>query len=237
MSGSEALDTGLARLAAALGVEVGDSSLWRRALTHSSWVHEHPEDGPDYERLEFLGDALLAAAAADILVESRPDADEGELSFLRSWIVRRDQLADWASTLPVEGLLRLGRGASRLDDAGRRSILADVAEALLAVVHREGGYEAVRRVVAGGPAANVPDYDSARAEHEPKSVLQERLAATGQGAPVYELVGREDEGFRVRVRWGATGNAVAEGRNRREAESAAARRALDTLDRVAEARA
>lgn len=237
MSGPAGRSAGLDDLAAALGVEVGDPSLWRRALTHSSWVHEHPEDGPDYERLEFLGDALLAAAAADILVELRPDASEGELSFLRSWIVRRDRLADWASTLPIDGLLRLGRGASRLDQAGRRRILADVAEAILAVVHCEGGYEAVRRVVAGGPAANIPDYDSARAEHEPKSVLQERLAASGLGAPVYELLGRDDESFRVRVRWGATGNAVAEGRNRREAESAAARRALDTLDRIADARA
>ena len=229
---SAALD----QLAAALGVRVLDAGRWREALTHSSWVHEHPGAGRDYERLEFLGDALLAAATAQVLMELRPTASEGELSFLRSLVVRRDNLADWASRLPLEPCLRLGKGAARLGAAGRASILADVAEALLAVVHLEHGWEALVAAVAAGPAADIPDYEVARLEYEPKSVLQERLVAAGQGTPQYDVVEHTDDGFHVRVRWGALGSAAAHGRNRREAESAAARRALDTLERIAEAR-
>lgn len=223
-------------LAAALGVAMVDPARWQEALTHSSWVHENPGEGRDYERLEFLGDALLAAAAAELLVSMRPHAGEGELSFLRSLIVRRDNLAAWGERLPLAACLRLGRGAAKLEAAGRASILADVVEALLAVVHLEHGWDALMAVVAAGPAAEVPEYQAARQAFEPKSVLQERLAAAGQGAPRYEVVEHTDSGFHVRVRWGTAGNAAAEGRNRREAESAAASRALDTLDRLLEAR-
>ncbi len=235
---SEGVDetTALNHVAAALGVRVLDASRWREALTHSSWAHEHPGEGRDYERLEFLGDALLAAAAAQVLMQLRPAASEGELSFLRSLVVRRENLAAWAARLPLVPCLRLGRGAARLGAAGRASILADVAEALLAVVHLEHGWTALVAAVAAGPAADIPDYEVARLEHEPKSVLQERLVASGQGAPQYEVLERAEDGFHVRVRWGSSGSAAAQGRNRREAESAAARRALDTLERIAEAR-
>lgn len=218
-------------VAAFWGLDAHDLALWQRALTHRSWVHEHPDEADgDYERLEFLGDALLSAAIAGLLLEERPAAGEGELSFLRSVLVRGEHLSTWLLETPAAESIRLGRGAQQLDEAGLSTIRADVAEALLAVVYLEHGWEALVRVVREGPARTIPDHGTARAIREPKSVLQERLAAMGEAPPRYTPIAQDEQGFQVRVHYAGT-HALGAGRNRREAESAAARRALDTLER------
>lgn len=216
-------------LAAALGVEIGDTALWLSALTHPSFTHEHPDAGHSYERLEFLGDALIGAAAAEILYDKCATSPPGELTFLRSVLVRRERLAEWAKTLPLRELVRFGKGAQRLDEQGLDTALADVAEALVAVIYLERGAETVRDVVRRGIARVIPSYAEARLQFEPKNVLQERLAAQGIESPSYKVVEDAPDAVTVEVGWRG-GSARGTARSKREASVIAARAAVDALD-------
>jgi ribonuclease III len=137
----------------------------------------------DYERLEFLGDAVLDLAVAHLLLDKNPDAREGELSKMRAALVNTVSLAQVSRSLNLGPLVRLSRGELANGGADRPSILADVFEALMGAIYREGGYEAAHqtvRVLFSDLIANVEPRD-------PKTELQEVLHALGEPAPVYLL--------------------------------------------------
>lgn len=198
--------------------------LLRASLTHDSYANEH--GGESNERLEFLGDAVLDLAVADILFRIHPDRDEGELSRLRAVTVSRPVLAEVAAGLELGELLFLGKGADEGGARGRPSVLAGALEAVVGAVFLCHGYPAARalaeellgpRIVAHG-TDGAPDY---------KSLLQE-LGQTRFGElPHYEVVSTEGpehkKVFAVRVSLPA-GEAVGRGRSKKEAEQAAAKR-------------
>jgi ribonuclease-3 len=201
--------------------------LLRLALTHRS--HGRPNN----ERLEFLGDALVNLAVAEMLFEAHPRADEGELSRLRASLVSGTALAERARGIGLGDDLLLGPGELKSGGFRRDSILADAFEAVVAAVYLDGGYDACRTLLrdmfAEGVNAGEP------AQKDAKTRLQEWLQAQGYPLPHYELLASHGEEhartFDVACVLSEPEPARFEGSgsSRRAAEQVAAESALDAL--------
>lgn len=167
-----------------LGHSFADAGLLRRALSHRSWSAEHPGD-PDNERLEFLGDAVLGWAVADLVYRRFADLAEGALSDLRKSVVNANALADVAAELDVGSHLLLGRGEDAAGGREKVSILSDAMEAIIGAVYLDGGGSAafglVSRLFADRLDAVVDRLD--RLDH--KTALQEIVVKLGRSAPAY----------------------------------------------------
>lgn len=199
-----------------------DPELLTRALTHRS------HGGPHYERLEFLGDGLLNGIIADLLYRRRPHAPEGDLSRLRSRLVRDTTLAEIATELGLGDRLRLGPGELRSGGHQRQSILADVLEALIGAIYLDGGFGAAREVVLALFDQREQALPSAERLKDPKTRLQELLQADGQLLPEYRVVAESGadhcKRFEVECSVGGLMTPVrAAAGSRRKAEQAAAR--------------
>jgi RNAse III (EC 3.1.26.3) len=221
-------DGALARLQRALGHQFSDPDLFLRALTHRS------AGAPHYERLEFLGDAVLNLAAAEMVCEAYPTAGEGDLSRVRAVLVRESTLAELALELQLGELLRLGGGELKSGGFRRRSILADVVEALIAAVHLDGGAEASRALCRRLLAERLAAIDDPSRLKDAKTRLQEWQQARGAPLPVYDLLdarGPEHRRiFRVRCRLDEATETEAEGNSRRDAEQNAAALHLQRIE-------
>lgn len=131
-----------------LGIAFRDITLLEQALTHRSFLNERPEeDLDDYERLEFLGDAILEFITGDMLFRRFPELDEGELTRIRSSLVRTESLADLARTIDLGQYLRMGKGESRNGGRDRDSTLCRAFEALIGAIYLDQGIEAVKTIV------------------------------------------------------------------------------------------
>lgn len=210
------------------GYRFSDASLLERALTHRSAA------GRNNERLEFLGDAVLDCVISDVLLAMRPASEEGELSRLRSRLVRDRALADIAQEHGLGTHLKLGSGEMKSGGHRRDSILADALEALIGAVFRDGGYAEADRVVRRLYAPRLEDLPAGDSLKDPKTRLQEWLQARGLPLPEYELVAASGPAhrqvFEVRCRVAEPAREeLATGSSRREAEQAAARLLLATL--------
>ena len=211
-----------------------DRSLPVQALTHPSYLHEvSGGDGGDYQRLEFLGDAVLGLLLAEMLYERYPDWDEGDLSQLRSRLAGQDVLADRARSLGIGIFILLGRGEEQTAGREKDSILADVLEALIAALFRDGGLQAARTLVERlfeGLAAAPETLELGR---DSKSELQEYLSSSGCPLPEYRLVEESgpphDRLFIFQILVGDKIVGVGRGKSKKIAQQAAAAGALDTL--------
>jgi len=202
-----------------------DASLLERALTHRSFGTRH------YERLEFLGDGLLNAIVAERLFLERPHASEGDLSRLRSRLVRDATLAEIAQELDLGSVLRLGQGELRSGGFLRESILADVVEAIIGAVYLDGGFKAAQRVVNALIATRLDELPDAEQLKDPKTRLQELLQAHGYELPVYTVLSESgaDHAKQFLVQCAVDGlidPVTAQAASRRKAEQASARKAF-----------
>jgi ribonuclease-3 len=203
-----------------LGYTPRDGGLFERALTHRS------AGTPNNERLEFLGDAVLGLITAQYLCEQFEDADEGQLSRLRSRIVSGDSLAQVAAALGLSEWLVLGPGEHKSGGAGRQSILADALEALCGAIYLDGGLAAARSVMLRLLAPTL-QLNSPLPLKDPKTRLQELLQARGLALPHYLVDSVEGalhaQVFRVTCEvQPLAATASARGSSRRRAEQAAA---------------
>lgn len=155
----------------------------RVAMTHRSFQPEVPNN----ETLEFLGDAVLALAMADLLMRRFPAAREGELSKLRAGLVNAETLAQKARALDLGRWLRLGKGEEKSGGRDKESILAAAYEAVLGAVYLDGGFEAARRVLEMHFAVDLTSESSAGLR-DYKTRLQELTQRLFRATPVYELV-------------------------------------------------
>jgi ribonuclease III len=158
-----------------------DRSLLSMALTHRSALGV--KERADYERLEFLGDAVLDLGVAHLLSDLHPEAREGELSKMRAALVNTQSLANIARELELHTFIKLGRGEHSAGGAERPSILADVTEAVIGAVYRDSSYEVALTLVEkifGSSLKEVTPFD-------PKTELQEVLHAAGSEPPSYLL--------------------------------------------------
>ena len=224
--------TGTAALEARLGHTFADRELLRRALTHRSATQESP-DAASYERLEFLGDALLGALAAEWLYQQLAADDEGELSKVKSYLVSEPVLAAFAQELELGPVLRLGVGEERSGGRAKPSLLADAVEALIGALYLDGGLDLTRTFVAPLLRAGLDAWKSGAAQRDAKTALQERLQAAGGEPPDYRLVATSgpDHQKRFVVECWSEGRVLGtgEGSSKKRAEQAAAATALDRL--------
>ena len=203
-------------------------SLLQEALTHRS------RGQLNYERLEFLGDSILNFVVASRLFDLRPDDSEGELSRLRSRVVRGDTLAVLASDLKLGDYLIMGEGELKSGGSKRESILADALEAIFGAIYIDGGFEACESVIKHICDPVIHDLPDAEELKDPKTRLQEWMQARGRPLPEYDSLreaGAEHaKRFHVRCRLPDSGREFeAEGGNLRKAEQKAAAGVLEEL--------
>jgi ribonuclease-3 len=219
---------------ARLGYAFRDPALLDAALTHRS------ASRCNYERLEFLGDAVLNFAVAVLLYREYPQADEGDLSRYRAALVSGGSLAEVASGLGLGEQLRLGSGELKSGGFRRSSILADALEALFGAVYLDGGVAAASAVIEALFAGRLGELPDARDLRDPKTRLQEHLQARGLPLPAYavEAVSGEPHEHRFVASCEVASldlQARGEGSSRRRAEQEAAQRILAALEREAAA--
>ncbi len=174
-------------LSKAIGYSFNDLGLFENALTHRS------AGSVNNERLEFLGDAILGFVVADELYHQFSSANEGQLSRLRSEVVKGEALASLAHELDLGIYLALGVGELRSGGQSRNSILADALEAILAAIYLDGGYEAVRQVILKLFKSRLKRLSLDTQKKDPKTRLQEFLQARKLMLPDYSVVSVEGE--------------------------------------------
>ena len=214
-----------------LSTWVTDPVLLREALTHSSYVAEHPRQ-PFNERLEFLGDAVVWLVVAEALYTRHPDWDEGRLTRARARVVSQPGLAQAARRIRLGDSLRLGRGEQATGGRDKPSLLADALEAVAGAAFLSGGLPAATDLLITALGEMLDSPETEAAERDPKSALVERLAARGE-EPVYTLVQASgpdhDKCFTVQVTAGPLLRAEGRGRSKKAAEQAAAASLLATF--------
>ncbi|NIR32356.1 MAG: ribonuclease III [Gammaproteobacteria bacterium] len=213
-----------------IGYSFQNEALLEEALSHRS------ASGRSYERLEFLGDAILNFVIAEILFKRFPQAGEGQLTRLRARLVRRESLAELAREVGLGTHLRLGGGELKSGGRDRESILADALEAVLAAVYRDGGLDACRDTIGRLFEARMRSVSPEDSSKDPKTRLQEYLQAMQRPLPEYTVVqtsgAAHRRAFTVRCRIeGLLEEVIGHGPSRRKAEQDAAARALELLDR------
>lgn len=213
---------------AGLGYAFADSNLLEIALTHRS------SPGPDNERLEFLGDAVLAFVIADHLYRRFPGAAEGVLTRLRASMVRREALAAISRELGLGEHVRLGGGERKSGGWRRDSILANTLESIIGAVYLDGGMDPCRELVLRLFGSRLEGLSPTEPSKDPKTSLQEFLQARHRPLPVYSVVAEtgkdHDRMFQVRCLIEDSGQSViGEGRSKRSAEQSAASRALELV--------
>ena len=170
-----------------LGHVFAQPQLLQRALTHRSYAPEHNE------RLEFLGDSVLGCAIAKYLYGSYPQLSEGELSRLRSNLVKEDTLAALAQQLDLGSHLRLGEGERKSGGFRRPSILADAMEALFGAVLLDGGFAAAEKVVLGLFVPYLAKVDVQTLGKDAKTLLQEYLQGKHIPLPNYSVIATQGQ--------------------------------------------
>jgi ribonuclease-3 len=215
-----------------------DQTLLVQALTHPSYLHETSEShGEDYQRLEFLGDAVLGLLLAEILFVRYPDWDEGALSQLRARLAGQDVLADRARCLGIGNFVLLGRGEKQTAGREKDSILADVLEALIAALYRDGGLQAARTLVGHLFEELAAAPETIELGRDSKSELQEFLSSSGYPMPEYRLIEESgpphDRLFIFQILVGDTVVGAGQGKSKKIAQQAAAAEALGKFQSAA----
>ncbi len=216
-----------------LGIPFTDILLLSRALTHRSYLNEHPEALEDNERLEFLGDAVLDFLVGAWLYNHFPEMAEGELTRLRSALVRTEQLAEFARKIDLGNAMRLGRGEAAAGGGNRPALLCGTFEALVGAVYLDLGMDEVRVFLEPILKEAADDILLTRKEQDPKSIFQEWAQSQGFGPPNYRTISTSGPDhnrlFEVEVWVGEKIFGYGKGHSKQAATKAAAKDAIITL--------
>lgn len=212
-----------------LGIHFENSSLLQQALIHRSYIYESAGEGlSSNERLEFLGDSILAFISAEYLFRTFPNLNEGELSDLRAALVRRETLATFAQEINLGNFLLMGKGEQSSGVSQR--VLASAFEAVLGALFLDQGIKAVQWFLKPRLEPLAQNIVSKRLFKDQKSLFQEQAQAQVGITPTYRLVSHEgpshNREFTVEVLLGDEVAGRGQGRNKQAAEQEAAHTAL-----------
>lgn len=221
-------------LALAHNIHFNDVSLLEEALTQANYINEHPNyTGRDYQRLEFLGDAVMQQSTAVYLFKRYPDWDEGRLTELRISMVQTRAFAALSRELHLDQYVQLGRGEELSGARNRDSLLEDLWEAFIGALYLDQGQEVVMNFLGEIMFTKIDEgfYDQFV---DYKSKLQEHLQRHGSVKIAYTKlserpVENNEQIFTVEVSVNEQALATGEGKSTKEAEKAAARAAYQTL--------
>lgn len=218
-----------------IGTSIENPFIYMRALRHRSTLVDDSFTSTDsYERLEFLGDAVLDLIVTEIIFDLFPKKDEGFLTKLRAKLVKGDTLAMYARKLGLYNLMLLGERVKGQGIEHSKSVLADVFEALVGALYLDIGYKStsnfVRRVI-----EKYVDFDQIIGTLDNyKSLLLEFAQANSMQIPTYSVISEEgpghDKTFGVEVYVDGRPMAKGKGKSKKEAEQKAAKKALDILE-------
>ena len=211
-----------------IGYTFRNKKLLKQALTHSSFANEQKiNKWDDYERIEFLGDAVLELVSSEYLYRENPRLSEGELTKMRSSMVCEPALAYCARDIDLGKFIFLGKGEDATGGRGRESISSDVLEAIIGAVYLDGGLEAAKAFI---DRFVLSDLEHKQLFYDSKTILQERVQKRGKGKLHYILVeesGPEhDKLFRVEAMIDDCKIGEGSGRTKKHAEQQAAYQAL-----------
>jgi ribonuclease-3 len=226
------LEKAAAWLKQSLNYEFRDEDLLTQALTHRS------APGPNNERLEYLGDAVLDVVVSEATYRLRPDASEGVLSRIRSSLVKDTMLTELAVEIDLASHLVLGTGVKRGGGYSRSSILGDALEAVFGAVYLDSGFDEARRVIEtvyGERLRALPDSASLR---DPKTQLQELLQARKLDLPAYRVENVTGKAHRQTFEVSCSiraldASTIGRGTSRRQAEQDAAMKMLPLVGETA----
>lgn len=208
-----------------------DDMLLRQALTHSSYANEMKINRyGDYERLEFLGDAVLEFVSSDFLYRQREETAEGDLTKLRASMVCEPALAYCAREFGLERYILLGKGEEGTGGRNRDSIVSDVMEALIGAIYLDGGIEKASAFIKG---FILSDLENKQLFYDAKTILQELVQQRGEGPLRYWTVREEgpdhDKIFEVEAYVGEKKVGRGSGHSKKAAQQQAAYQALLTM--------
>jgi ribonuclease-3 len=217
-----------------LGLPITDFLLLSRALTHRSYLNEHPEALEDNERLEFLGDAVLDFVVGAWLYNRFPEMSEGDMTRLRAALVRTEQLAEFGESIAIGRALRLGRGEEDGGGRTRPAMLCASFEALVGALYLDAKIKGVEDFMACMLEAASERILVSQEDKDPKSRLQEWAQSQGFSAPVYRIISEEGpdhaKNFEVEVVINGQIYASGKGRSKQDASKDAARAVLLKLN-------
>lgn len=218
-----------------IDTKINDPFLFIKALRHRSILADDSFSSTDsYERLEFLGDAVLDLIVTEIIFEKFPGENEGFLTKLRAKLVRGDALAEYSKKLNISDILVIGDRAQGQGIEFSKSVLADVFEALIGAIYLDSGYEAASRFVKNIITKEVNLETVSETLDNYKSMLLEYAQAHQFSIPRYEVIGESgpghDKTFEVKVIVDDRDMGRGKGKSKKEAEQRAAKNALKCLD-------
>ncbi|MDG5766417.1 ribonuclease III [Balneolales bacterium ANBcel1] len=225
----------LDRLEELTGVPAREPDLYLKALRHRSIVAEkRMASNESYEQLEFMGDAVLDLIVSEIIFEEFPYSDEGFMTQLRSRLVKGEMLAEIARNIELADLIELGDRVRNQGVEHTDNVLSDVFEAVVGAVFIDHGYLTCRKFVMNLYHKYIILDELVATKDNYKSILLERVQARRQPAPVYRITRERGPGhmkeFEVEVVVDGRTLGRGIGKNKKKAEQAAARSALDELD-------
>jgi ribonuclease-3 len=206
-----------------------------QALSHPSYVNELPEvRGGHYEKLEFLGDAVLELIVSHELYETYSAYEEGDLTKLRAAVVSKPTLAKVAKKIGIDPYIRLGKGEELGGGRKRNSLLADVLEAIIGAIFLDGGLKPAREFVLRYFGEEVERLDKDQQKMDYKSILQEKTQSRFQTLPKYTVIRESgpphDRIYEVLLTIKDEPYGIGVGRNKKEAQQNAARIALEKFE-------
>ena len=220
----------LKELEGKIGYTFKDKTLFKQALTHSSYANEHRHEGlKDNERLEFLGDAVLEIISSEYLFYNYPDMAEGEMTKLRASIVCEPTLAICARAIGIDNFIMLGKGEELTGGRKRDSIVSDACEAVIGAIYLDGGFANAKEFV---KSFILNDLESKQLFYDSKTILQEVVQAAHKEV-VYEIIGESgpehDKDFIASAKVDGMFHVTAKGHTKKHAEQHAAYEALVEL--------
>jgi ribonuclease-3 len=208
-----------------------NSLLLAEALTHPSLGHETQRHHFDNQRLEFLGDAVLQLIFTEYLFDHYPQLSEGYLTKIRARLVSRDGLKTLAERIGIGKYLMMGRGEEASGGRARSSTLSDAYEALIGAMYLDSDFVTVRRLVLTDARELLEALEVDPPDTNPKGRLQEILQAISPQSPSYPIIDQSgpehEKRFVAKIVWDGRELGEGEGRSKKEAETAAARDALE----------
>ena len=226
----------LRRLVSVLGVPIGDLELLRGALVHQSYRYEHGDECQHYadtQRLEFLGDAIVAVIATQLVYDTFPTADEGTMTRLRSALIRTENLASIARHYALGTFVIIGKGEERAGARERNTLLADVFESVVAVIYLDQGLEAARTFLTAHFMAQLEQLRQHGTPTDARSHFQEVCQQRFNITPTYRTVSasgpEHDRTFVVEALIGTQVVGHGSGRSQPDARMQAAQQALELL--------
>lgn len=230
---SQADTESAADLATRLGLDFGNLHLLVRALTHRSYVNENPSAVEDNERMEFLGDAVLDFVVGAWVYNHFPEMQEGDLTRMRSALVRTDTLAEFARHLDLGPALRLGRGELASGGRQRDNLLCATFEAIIGAMYLDAGIPAVGDFIEPLLTEASEEVVSQVERYDPKSTLQEWAQSNKLGTPHYLTVDSSGPDhakvFTVEVQVDGKPYGRGTGSSKQSAAQTAAQEALESL--------